>query len=371
MFCILQMALSHPKSSWSTKVLKNEYQNWLVVGHALSLMCDGLRPYIEREAKAFYHLVATNVGVAAPCACPFFPRHHVRTCAWAVELQLHHASGRPKWQQSDNTMWADPNLGHWEVAKLYMSDLGAHKADVVDANTTDTTGLVNLLYWCNHFKIQKHLVHDVRETRNTKWGHAASQELSNAEKKAALNTIENLLQDPELIADLDAQNAIAEIKNMEKRFDVEIVERRVRADFQNFVTNKFDDVQGKIREIKKETDGLHLSSRKANKKTRRRLLVFEKEQERFGCMMEDIITWQENSESYGNSRGLKMSTCKRITLSGLQFGFAQLHGSVHSLQLKWWILFVLLMCLPLADRNSYEDSKYVIHFLSWLVQGFC
>ena len=55
------MALFRSKSSWSTKVLKDEYQNWLVVGHALSLMCDGLRPYNEREAKAFYHLAATNV----------------------------------------------------------------------------------------------------------------------------------------------------------------------------------------------------------------------------------------------------------------------------------------------------------------------
>lgn len=64
------------------------------------------------------------------------------------------------------------------MAKLFMSDVGTSKTTVVDANSTDSTGLINLMFWCVHFSIQRHVIEAVRETRNIKWGHAPRQELT-------------------------------------------------------------------------------------------------------------------------------------------------------------------------------------------------
>ena len=225
------MAGSHSSPDWQSKILKKEYQNWLSVGHALSLMLDGLRPYIEKEMMIFHHRLLTNLSSAPPCVCPN-STNHKRTCAWSKYLIGCHRARKPKWHQSDPKKWSDINCGYWEIAKLFMADLGASKAAVVDANTTDCTGLINLISWCDHFQVNIHLISAVRETRNTKWGHAPRQELTDAQKSSALNSVRNLLQDPELVADANAQKALHEITSMEKEFDVKSVERKVLADFQ-------------------------------------------------------------------------------------------------------------------------------------------
>ena len=218
------MASPSPSADWQSKILKKEYQNWLAVGHALSLMLDGLRPYIEREMKAFHQALLANLASVLPCTCPRPTKH---ACAWAAQLVRCHRGGKPnspKWHQSDPTAWTDPHGGYWEVAKLFMSDLGTGKAAVIDASTTDCTGLTNLLFWCVHFRVQVHLIEAVRETRNTKWGHAPRQELADAEKADALTAIRDLLQDPQLVADNDAKAALAEINLMEKAFDAASIE---------------------------------------------------------------------------------------------------------------------------------------------------
>ena len=173
-------------ANWQSKILKKEYQNWLAVGHALSLMCDGLRPFIEREMKAFHQVLLANLASTPPCTCRK-PLNH--SCAWAKQLLMYHRGGKPRWHQSDSYKWTDPNLGYWEVAKLFMSDLGKSAVNVIDASSTDCTGLTNLLFWCSHFPVQHHLVEEVRKTRNTRWGHAPRQELTDGEKAGALAAI--------------------------------------------------------------------------------------------------------------------------------------------------------------------------------------
>ena len=113
-----------------------------------------------------------------------------------------------------------------------MANLGASKATVVDASTTDCTGLINLMFWCCHFRVQIHLIEAAREIRNTKWGHAPRQELTDAAKCDALISKRNLLQNPELVYDADAQTAFVGITLMETVFDIQSVERKVLADFQ-------------------------------------------------------------------------------------------------------------------------------------------
>ncbi|KAK2555507.1 Uncharacterized protein P5673_022846 [Acropora cervicornis] len=205
------MAGSHSVSpDWQSKILKKEYQNF-----ALSLMLDGLRSYIEEEMMIFHQRLLTNLASASPCVCPN-PTKHRKTCAWSNHLIGYHRKGFPKWRQSDPTKWSDINCGYWEIAKLFMADLGTSKAAMVDAITTDCTGLINLISWCDHFQVQIHLINAVQETRNTKWVHAPRQELTDAEKSDTLNAIRNLLQDPELVADANAQKALLEITSMEK-----------------------------------------------------------------------------------------------------------------------------------------------------------
>lgn len=85
--------VSHSTATdWQSKILRKEYLNWLAVGHALSLMCDGLRPCVEREMRAFHQALLANLAIAPPCTCPRPPKH---SCAWAVQLARCHGGRKP------------------------------------------------------------------------------------------------------------------------------------------------------------------------------------------------------------------------------------------------------------------------------------
>ena len=124
-------------SSPSTPVLSTEqhttqeYRNWLALGHALTnVLCQGLRPFIDREMKAFYTNVTATLVASGPCTCVFVAGrrpnqyHDMSSCTWANVLQRHHHKGRPNWKQSDSAKWTDPIQGPWEIAKLFLPDLG-------------------------------------------------------------------------------------------------------------------------------------------------------------------------------------------------------------------------------------------------------
>ena len=50
-----------------------EHRNWLALGHALTtVLCEGLRPFVNRETEAFYRNVTAAVAAipgARPCTC--------------------------------------------------------------------------------------------------------------------------------------------------------------------------------------------------------------------------------------------------------------------------------------------------------------
>ncbi|XP_001629583.2 uncharacterized protein LOC5509013 [Nematostella vectensis] len=233
---------------FENKLQKKVYQNWLKVGLALGITCKGIRPYIDREIQKYHGFLLTKLAAAPACPChPAVRGGHVKTCLWARELASHHLRGKPTWQQSDSTKWKDPNLGPWEVAKLYMPSLGGRVAACVDAATTDPTGLLNVLYWCDFFKAQKAVVDAVRETRNV-WGHAAEQELLEHEANDAISSFKNLLKDPELLLDPNAEDALKKIKDLENRDMISFDELDLKV-IKDLVSSFKEDIVAKLDEL--------------------------------------------------------------------------------------------------------------------------
>ena len=229
-------------SGTAEQLSKPEYRNWLAVGHALTtVLCQGLRPFITREMETFYKNIRARIR--GPCTCVHVPRrkpneyHDMSTCTWANIIQAHHHRNKPNWKQSDPAKWMDPNLGLWEIAKLFLPDLGRH-ADMKSADDLDITGILNLMYWCDHFTVHQPLIKEVRDTRNNQWVHLPKLELTDAEKTDAFNTIENLLKDPQLAADPDAQKALKEIVNLRKVSDWHSLEAQVLADFKEVLNRE-------------------------------------------------------------------------------------------------------------------------------------
>ena len=343
------MAGPHSASpDWQSKKLKKEYQNWLSVGHALSLMLDGLRPYIEKEMKIFHQRLLKNLSSAPPCACPN-SWNHKKTCAWSKYLIGCHRDEKPNWRLSDRTKWSDINCGYWEIAKLFMSNLGASKAAVVDANTTDCTGLMNLIFSCHHFQVQRLLISAVQETRNTKWAHDPRQELTDAQKSSALNAIRNLLQDPELIADAHAQKSLHEIISMEKELDIKSVERKVLADCQLAVYDQLGNMEEEMQSFNRKCTSI-------GQKIQRRSVCLEKKAKKLERLFGDIRRRMVEMETR-NTPCTLWSYIGRSLDKSMQI----LAGNLNSLQaksvLRWTLLIILLSCFTCLEHNSYYDGK--------------
>ena len=213
---------------------KPEYRNWLAIGHALTtVLCQGLRPFVKQEVEALYRYVTTRVPT--PCTCVHVPRrrpneyHDMRKCIGAQVLAACHHRIKPNWKQSDSAKWMDPVLGPWEIAKLFLPDLGGH-ANIRSADDMDINGILNLMYWCNHFTIPQSLIKAVRDIRNERCVHVPKLELSDADKTAAFDAIENLLKDPQLAADEDAKKALREVISLKSITDLHSREAQVLVD---------------------------------------------------------------------------------------------------------------------------------------------
>ena len=346
------MATHASSADWQRQILKKEYQNWLKVGNALYLMLDGLRPYIERKIKALHQDLLANLATEPPCTCPTPTKH---TCKWAVQLVRWHRGGKPKWHQSDSSAWTNPHRGVWEVAKLFMSDLGTSTTTVVDANSTDCTGLINLMLWCDYFPIQRHVVDAVRKTRNTKWGHAPRQELTDSERADALTAIRDLLQDPELSADDDAETALKEIASLEATFDVESVERNMLAHIQDEVRGQLQDIEGEMEDKR--------SSKNSSNKIQKRLSGLEKRQKKANELLQSIKNKIEEMERRNTSFFTLTRREIEWTLRKTKRGFVDNLCSLSTRSLSFWMFFVILLgCLKCLNHNSYNDGKF--HYCS-------
>ena len=106
----------------------------------------------------------------------------------------------------------------------------------MSAEDMDLTGILNLMYWCDHFRpIPQPLIKDLRDIRNRVWGHVTKLELTNAEKATAFGAIEALLQHPSLAHDRDAQKALHEIQLLKTVTDVDNFQAQVLKQFKEMI----------------------------------------------------------------------------------------------------------------------------------------
>lgn len=206
--------------------------NWFAVGQAFRVLCGGLRQHAEMKIKYFQSLMTTRLsGMKCPCSVipgkkPNLHDNPKTSCMWAKELRKSHRAKKHNqipWHQTDSSKWHDPNDGYWEIAKIFMSDLGREAINVKDPSSTDSTGLLNLLYYCKHFKIQQPLIRAVRDWRN-KWAHSPDQSLQDHDKESAFDEILNLLDDPELMLCKEVQDSRKEIEEVHT-WDISIFEK--------------------------------------------------------------------------------------------------------------------------------------------------
>ena len=343
MFLIVAEMASSSASGTVGQLVKPEYRNWLALGYALiNELRLGLRPFINREMVTFYQNLKTSLAMYGPCKCVYFSRrrpnryHDMGTCAWANILQRHHQTNRPNWEQSDATKWLDPLLGPWEIAKLFLPDFGGHVV-ITKVEDMDITGILNLMYFCNHFTISQYLINDVRKIRN-EWAHISSLELTDANKKIAFDAIKNLLSDPGLAHDPDIQKALREIGNLQGVSDLRSMEAQVLADFKE--------------EILKELSNINTE-----------LAKLPEERNKFQKRLREQLEMLHRVDAFLRLADLK-STFLTILFSLFCYAWKKLLGSVKGIRRKnvvAWLMLLLLLLLPSPCAASPRPSRSM-HF---------
>ena len=325
------------------QLTKPEYRNWLALGHALTTeLRHGLRPFVTREMESFYRNVSARV--AGPCTCVHIKRrkpneyHDMRTCQWANILQAHHDKNRPNWKQSDGSKWMDPILGPWEIAKLFLPDQGGH-ADIKSADDMDIAGFLNLMSWCSHFTVSLPLIKAVRDTRNDKWVHVPQLELSDADKRDAFDTIENLLQDPSIVHDPDAQQALREVNNLRHVSDLQSMEAQVLADLKEILAKEISSIKNNLTTLMEEYA--------RNKEQQNQL---QEQHEILKNQLDDLNWTRLPKESqtwpitFGNLLGILVGSLIRNI------------KSVRKIHLISWFMFMLLCNLCIVLEDSYDGD---------------
>ena len=336
---------SSSTSGTAGQLVSPEYRNWLALGHALTTeLCQGLRPFISRETETFYRNVTAGLAAAAPCTCFYVPRrrpnqyHDMGTCAWANVLEPHHRAKKPNWKQSDATKWLDPNLGPWEIAKLFLPDLGGH-ALIKSADDMDISAILNLIYWCTHFGIPQPLIKDVRDIRNNKWAHVSKLELTNADKTTAFDAIENLLKDPNLAHDPHVQKALKDISNLKSVSDLHSMEAQVLADFKEVIQKKISEINTELTNLVDESE--------RNKEQQSQLI---QQQEMLRKALEDV---NKGQFSRGGIMDVLTSFAGHI--------FVNLAGNIKGIRnrnvILWLMLLLLCGCYTVLDDSFNSDGK--------------
>ena len=212
---------------------KKEHKNWVMVGCALNIAKKGITSKIQNKMETWYQsLISIPPLQSLPsCACaPSAPK--CATCVtWEKELKRHHKSGRPKicWDNSDRTQWGSPT-GAWEIAKVYMPTLGSRKKDVVDAESTDLSGLLNLLEWCSSFitpPVSQTVLTSTRDECRNRWAHAPKQAVEDSDVPTIFDHLKSLLNDPVFITDKAAQNALRDLQDLQKHGLVNVRESEI------------------------------------------------------------------------------------------------------------------------------------------------
>jgi hypothetical protein len=185
-----------------------EYRNWVTVGRAIQITRNGLETIIQNAADKYHTLLFATLPNSEP--------------TWKSHLSKAHRSTDKRkisWRNSDNTQWLTVGAS-WEIAKIFMAPLGPRKLDVLNAKTTDISGLLNVLEWSPRGSngmfntgVDLSKIAAGRSARNL-WAHAPLLRVSDADKVDAFASLTSLLQDPELNGDKDVQDAIMELNSL-------------------------------------------------------------------------------------------------------------------------------------------------------------
>ena len=344
------MATSGP-SQLFVQLSSSEEGNWLSLGRALtSVLCRGLRPYIQREMDLFYSNVTAAVTAlgGGPCTCVNDPGrkknqyHDMSTCAWAQILEGVHIGNKPNWKQSDSTKWMDPENGQWEIAKLFRPDAGGHTV-IESAEDLDISGILNIMYWCNHFTVQRPLIESVRQIRNTKWGHIPKSELSEAEKCAAFETIEGLLQDPVFVGDPHAQDALRDILALKCTSDVHIFKVKDLSHFEEAIRKDISDVKRKLKSLPGKKS-------KKNEKQKARLEI-------------QVRNFKQALRKLEKKSATSLSSLFQILVLPIAFvGISIMNvGKMQRKSFISWIkLLLLCCCIVVLDHRSFKDGMFFL-----------
>jgi len=354
---------SESSSQTFVQLTSTEEGNWLSLGRALTtVLCQGLRPFIKKETEAFYNNIKAAIPTG-PCVCVYDPGrkpnryHDMHSCHWANALQGYHLGRGPNWKQSDNSKWMDPNVGPWEIAKLFLPDISGHTV-IESVEDMEISAILNLMFWCNHFTVHQPLITAVRDTRNQKWAHVATLKLTDAEKKDAFETIEKLLQDPALASDVGAQKTLQEIAALKSSSDVHVFKAEVLSHFKEAVHKDVMSVNNELKSLKKES--------KRNQKQRSRV---EGQLRNLQKTLKDLENKQRAPMSVPHRVINRMLSVAHLVISGILFVVSCLLKSTRGIRrnsLATLLMFLFLCGLvDLLDHKSHRDGELCLRFMSY------
>ena len=255
---------------------KKEHKNWVLVGCALNIAKNGISPNIQNGMEAWYRNLISSPPLQSlsPCTCPSRAAKCTSCTTWEAELSLHHMAPRPKicWNNSDKNQWGSP-AGTWEIAKLFMPTLGTRKMDVLDAETTDIGGLLNLMEWCPFLNppVNKTVLCAVRDGCRNHWAHSPKQEIQDVDLPTIFSHLNNLLSDPVFNADKEAQKAshdlqdlfhqgLVNVRNSEMEA-LHLLRQSLASDLTK-CQDDLTDVQTKVDQVDTDTKKLYMAAQK-------------------------------------------------------------------------------------------------------------
>ena len=260
---------------WVADLDKKVHKNWVLVGCALNIAKSGISPKIQKEMEAWYRNLISSPPLQSlsPCTCPSAAKCTFCT-TWRAELSRHHMAARPKicWNNSDKNQWGSP-AGAWEIAKLFMPTLGTRKMDVVDAETTDIGGLLNLMEWSPFLTplVNKTVLCAARDECRNHWAHSPKQEIEDVDVPTIFSHLNNLLSDPVFNADKEAQKAsqhlqdlfhqgLVNVRNSEMEA-LHLLRQSLASDLTK-CQDDLTDVQTKVAQVDAETKKLYMAAQK-------------------------------------------------------------------------------------------------------------
>ncbi|KAM4604840.1 uncharacterized protein CXorf38-like isoform 1-T2 [Polymixia lowei] len=154
----------------SVRLNDRRYKNWLKAGHCLRILKDGLHPYTNHEMRYFHgDLLNQNTLLRRPCQSSCNTKGNkllglCKVCSeWQTVILRHHRQpdAAVNWDNCRPPSWRHD---HWELAKAYMPRGQMGKKS---ANQCDTSALLNLINYCDHFSsVDTRVIREVIRCRN-------------------------------------------------------------------------------------------------------------------------------------------------------------------------------------------------------------